>query len=103
MELNINSALSSHAALRCQQRGIRGNMIRTLLEWHDIDADVGSGCRALRVSDDVARKLQAVGSCAQNSERIRRLVVIWSDRSNQVVTAFHDNGGRQSRRYRNGR
>lgn len=92
-----DQALTRHAARRCQQRGVRKGVLRTFLEHHDLDRDVGGGCRVLRMSRSCAQaKNQVLG--VQMAARLSRLAVIVCDDTGQIVTAFHDTG--KTRRYR---
>lgn len=83
--------MTDHALRRCQQRGIPSSIVRTLLDHHDLDRDVGSGCRVLRVSRRQARgEGRKLGP--QVARRLESLAVIWSDVTGQVVTVFRDDG-----------
>lgn len=90
---------SRHATARCQQRGIKKNVLKVLLDHHDLDREVGGNCRVLRMSRKKARREgQRFGP--QISAQLERLAVILSDTTGQVVTVFHDTG--KSSRYRAG-
>ena len=97
MNQTVMHRMSRHATTRCQQRGITQELLRTLLQHHDLDRDVGGNCRVLRMS---RRRAQAesrrIGT--QITARLERLAVIWSDTTDEVVTVFHDTS--RSRRYR---
>ena len=74
-------------------------MLRNFLAHHDLDRDVGGGCRVLRMSRARAETVtKALG--AQVASRLSRLAVIVADDTGQIVTAFHDTG--RTRRYRAG-
>ncbi len=89
--------LSGHAQRRCQQRGIRQQVLRTLLDYYDLERDVGGNCRVLRMSREQARA-KSVSFGPQMACRLERMAVIVSDVSGQIVTVMHDTG--KSRRYR---
>lgn len=95
-----NLPLTMHAVSRCNSRGIRHNMIRKVIENHDVDVVIGGDCRALRISRRGIHDLRAIGESSQSLEHLLGLVVIWSDRTARVVTAFRDQDRTISRRYR---
>jgi hypothetical protein len=91
--------LSDHARQRCQQRGIQQSAIALVMALHDVDQLVGDDCRALRVS---RRALVEAGSAALHRQVLERLcdvVIVWSDRHSQVVTAFKGGDSARMRRY----
>ena len=45
-------ALSSHAAMRTQQRGVPHRLIDALMSYADFEAPVGGGCTVLRMTRD---------------------------------------------------
>ena len=92
-----DEGLTRHAARRCQQRGIRRNTLRVFLDHHDLDREVGGGCRVLRMSRACARAVADVMG-KQTAAKMARLAVIVCDDTGQIVTAFHDTG--ETRRYR---
>lgn len=92
--------MSRHALQRSQQRGIPLQMIEAVLESHDLDFEVGDDCRVLRVSRAAAAAISTKRTGRQVTEKLAGLAVIWSDRTNQVVTVVHDKGQRSARRYR---
>ena len=91
--------LSVHAARRCQQRGISQDEIERVIAQHDIDHEIGGDCRALRISRAAMRAGKIDCGAIQHRERLTNLIVVWSDRSSQVVTAFHGHNRRVMRRY----
>jgi len=100
MTPNSRPQLSFHGETRCQQRGIPMALIDALLTHHDVDREIGDGCRALRLSRRFALSRDLDSIDRQDVDRLARLTVIWSDTRNQVVTAFQDPGGSIARRYR---
>lgn len=94
--------MSRHARQRSQQRGVPFSLIEAILDHCDRDSYIGDNCRVMRVSRAAARSLSRSGGDRQLAERLPNLVLVWSDRNNQVVTVIHDNGNSASRRYRVG-
>ncbi|MDR6266589.1 hypothetical protein [Roseobacter sp. N2S] len=92
--------ISHHAARRFEQRGIPTMLIEQIVARHDQDHEIGDDCRALRLSCDAIVELAVEQGSAQLAERLTNLTVIWSDRNNQVVTAFRNGRAQKSRRYR---
>lgn len=89
--------MSRHAQRRCQQRGVKLQVLEILLEHHDLDREVGGNCRVLRMSRDRARaEGRRLGP--QISGQLERLAVIMSEETGEIVTVFHDTG--KSRRFR---
>ena len=86
-----NDEITRHADRRCQQRGVPRRLLQALLDHHDLDRDVGSGCRILRVSRRRARS-EAATLGPQIARRLEGLAIIWSDDQAQVVTVFRDAG-----------
>lgn len=95
-----NTQLSHHAAHRCEQRGIPAMLVEQIINRHDQDHEIGDDCRALRLSRDAIVELSVEQGSPQLSERLVNLTVIWSDRNNQVVTAFRNGQAQKSHRYR---
>lgn len=91
--------MSHHATQRSQQRGIPMRLIEAVLDHCDHDVLIGDDCRALRVSRSAARAVARAGENRQVAERLPGLVVVWSDRTGQIVTVLHDNGQNAARRY----
>lgn len=91
--------LSAHALKRCSTRGIRQEMIVKVFDSFDRDVAIGDDCCALSLSGSALAELQKAGMAADEIEGLRRLVVVWSDSSARVVTAFRADRGRQTHRY----
>lgn len=96
---DIGRPVSRHAVDRCNSRGIRWAMIAQVFDHHDRDVAVGGACRALSLSASALLGLQRSGTPVHEVESLRRLVIVWSDRSAQVVTAFRARKGRAAGRY----
>lgn len=73
--------LSHHASARCQQRGIRHNLLREMLFHADLEYHVGHNCRMMRVS-------RAHATRERLDHRLSRYVVIVSDDSQRIVTVY---------------
>lgn len=94
--------LTRHAVKRAQQRGIRPQVIDYVVAEADIDLHAGDGCRSYRISTRKVAVLMEAGAPAAGLDRANRVVVVWSERSGEVVTVMHDHGhsGRRYRRQR---
>lgn len=99
MDAKEIDVLSHHAQKRCRTRGIRMPMIAKIIDHFDRDVALGGSCHALSLSPAALTGLQRSGMAADEVERLRRLVVVWSDRSGRIVTAFRADNGRRGRRY----
>ncbi len=95
--MGFHNRISEHAQKRCQQRGVSQSVVDTLLKYHDVEFDIGDDCRLLKVSR-LAANDQAIDR--QTAERLPGLAIIWSDRTNRVVTVMHVSDGRTGRRFR---
>lgn len=93
-------ALSKHAAIRANQRGITHQMIEDLLAHADVEAPVGGGCTVLRVSKERLRDRTLRAQVATRPEKLGSLALVWSDETAEVVTLLVDHGGAKGRRYR---
>ncbi len=91
--------LTRHAMMRSQQRGIRPQVIDYVVAEADIDLHAGDGCHSYRISHQKMALLLKAGAPAAKLDRAKRVVVIWSERSGEVLTVLHDHG-RCGRRYR---
>lgn len=98
--MGLTNNMSRHALQRSQQRGVPLQMIAAVLERHDLDFEIGDDCRVLRVSRSAAAAIPTSRTSRQITEKLAELAIIWSDRTNQVVTVLHDDGQRSARRYR---
>lgn len=93
-------ALSKHAAIRANQRGITHKMLEDLLACADVEAPVGGGCSVLRVSRERLRDRTLKAQVATRPEKLASLAVVWSDETGEVVTLLVDHGRPRGRRYR---
>lgn len=96
----MTTALSAHAAIRAQQRGVPLGLIDTIVEHHDIDWSVGDDCRVLRLSAAATASAEVRRLAGQHVDRLCRLAVVWSDRKGQVVTVLRPGKRASGRRYR---
>lgn len=95
----LTNALSNHAKIRANQRGIYHEMMDALLRHGDHEVSVGDGCYALQLSKRQLRdpKLKArIGSCF---DRLAGLVLICCSGTGEIVTVMRDCGS-AARRYR---
>lgn len=93
-------ALTRHAAVRANQRGVPHHLIDALFANADVDAPIGGGCRLLRVSRERLRDRAVRRALGAEADRMARLAVIWSDEAGAVVSVLHHFDGRRGRRYR---
>ena len=80
--------LSSHAERRCQNRGVRHDLVAAILQHADVDtvmahagasaSAIGDDCRLLRVHRRTADALAL-------DDRLARYAVIWSDTNARIV------------------
>lgn len=92
-----NTPMSKHATMRCQQRGVRKDLVQTVLDLHDVDLPARGNCRILRISRDQLRSGKD-GFTPQQSKQLEKLCIVWSDSTNSIVTVMHDFGS--NRHYR---
>jgi len=90
-------ALTEHAEVRCQQRGVTRALLRTVLEQADKWVAVGNGVQAGRVSRRRAGKLCGKQIPPQIAERVPKIRVL--AKGNTIITVMHDRGKR-GRHYR---
>ncbi len=80
--------MSRHADIRCQQRGVRSDVLTALLMWTDIDIGAGKGRSHRRVSRDEADKLLRAGLISPTVHgRLRRMDFIQAP-NGDVVTVL---------------
>jgi len=91
--------LTRHAQVRCQQRGIPYEVLRTILEHGDQVQRVKGGAVARSVSLRGQSRLVRQGLHAQTVERTKNVYAVTSE--GRVLTAFHGSG-RRARTYRKG-
>jgi hypothetical protein len=95
-------ALSLHASIRAQQRGVPHHLIDALVTWADVEVPVGGGCVAFSLSK---RQMSDRGLRAKLGAELDRLagVALVTDDTGAVVTVLYDRGGAGGRRYRRAR
>jgi hypothetical protein len=93
-------ALTRHASVRANQRGVTNSMLETLIAHADIEAAVGGGCTVLRLSRQSLRDGELRVSLGPSLDRLGSLAVILANDTGEVVTVMRDHGGRNGRRYR---
>lgn len=94
-------AMSDHAQMRSQQRGIRAAVIGLILEEHDASISCGDKCRSIYVTRVRLRELREVGISPQIIDRADGVTLVIHEESRMVVTALHQSG-RAGRHYRRG-
>lgn len=93
-------ALTRHATIRAQQRGVPYEVLDALILHADMEAPVGSGCTVLRFSRERLRDRDLRASLGATADRLGSLAVVLCDDTGDVVTVLHDHGGAEGRRYR---
>jgi hypothetical protein len=96
-------ALTEHATLRTQQRGVPHRLIDALMIYADFEASVGGGCTVLRMTRDRLNDPDLAQCLGSELERLRGLSVVWSERTGEIVTVLRPRRGPAGRRYRGGR
>src|SRR4051812_43974142 len=81
--------LSKHARLRCQQRGIEGDLVFLIRTFGEREYDGKGGVRFLMTAASIARLERSLG----HSKRVARLegtyVVLDAETESTVITASH--------------
>jgi hypothetical protein len=96
MTLNSQFApFSKHAQKRCQQRGIRPALIRTIIENADVDVPAGSCASILSVSRRKGKRLNL-------GDQVGRLGVVLSE-DGTIITIAHIFDNRRGKSWRRGR
>ena len=95
-------ALSNHAVVRTQQRGVPHHLINALMCYADFEAPVGGGCTVLRMTRDRLADPDLAEDLGAARERLRGLSIVWSERTGEVVTVLRPRRGSAGRRYRRG-
>lgn len=90
--------LSDHACRRAQQRGVRTDVLRLLLEHADLHLHAGNGCMTLRISERQVRALIAEGRDRTTVARARSLAAVVH--GGTVVTVFHQASSRRPNGHR---
>jgi hypothetical protein len=65
--------LSTHAAMRTQQRGVPHRLIDALMNYADFEAPVGGGCTVLRMTRDRLDDADLADRLGAERERLRGL------------------------------
>jgi hypothetical protein len=95
-------ALTEHATLRTQQRGVPHHLIDALISYADFEAPVGGGCTVLRMTRDRLYEPDLAERLGADRERLRGLSIVWSERTGEIVTGLRPRRGPAGRRYRRG-
>jgi anti-sigma factor RsiW len=88
-------ALTRHARQRCQQRGVRASLLRSVLENADVENPAHNGAVLVSVSKDRAEKLNI-------DDRLSHLGVVLAN-DGAVITVAHISGNRRGKAWRRGR
>lgn len=93
-------ALSRHADVRANQRGVTYEMLDALIAFADFEVPVRGGCTVLRLSRERLDDRELRATLGPLADRLRFLAIVVADDSGSVVTVLHDHGRSQGRRYR---
>jgi hypothetical protein len=93
-------ALTRHATIRAQQRGVTHDVLDALIRHADVESPVGRNCTVLRFSRQRLMDRDLRASLGATVERLASLAVVLSDSTGDIVTVLHDHGGAAGRRYR---
>jgi hypothetical protein len=93
-------AMTRHASIRANQRGVTHDMLDALIAYADFEASVGGGCTVLRLSRDRLEDRDLRASLGSSADRLASLAVVLADDTGQIVTVLHDHGSAEGRRYR---
>lgn len=91
--------LSKHAVGRCNQRGVRDDIIALIAANADREVHCGGGCVSLEIGQTGLAELR--WRYGKLVDRARGLVVVVNDEG-KVVTVLHARNQRAARRYRRG-
>lgn len=92
--------LTSHAAVRANQRGVPHGLIEQLLAHADTETRVGGGCVALSVSRRRLSDRDVRRSVGPDLDRLRNLAVVCNASDGSIVTLLHEHGSRARRYHR---
>lgn len=92
--------LTRHADLRAKQRGVTHATLEALIAYADVEAPVGSGCTAIRLSRGRLQDRELRSNLGPLADRLRSLSAIVANNSGDVVTVIRDHGRAAGRRYR---
>ena len=92
---------TKHGLARAQQRGIKPDLIETLLGWGD-EVPVGGGAVSIALGSTGAEELLAEGVLPARVDRLRDLAVVVSRDGDIVTCMVLRKSGRGKRRYRHG-
>lgn len=85
---NILQLASAHAVARCQQRGIKSEVIEFVLNEADLVKTCKQGAHSMLISKRKLRHLVRKGACSAGlAEKAEGVVLI--DSGEIIITAFH--------------
>ena len=85
---NITQSASTHAVTRCQQRGIKSQIIELVLKEADLIKACKRGASSMLISKRRLRHLVRNGACSPSlAEKAKGVVLI--DSGETIITAFH--------------
>lgn len=92
--------LTTHAAVRANQRGVPHGLITDLLAYADLETPVGGGRVALSVSRRRLADRDVRRSAGRNVDRLRNLAVVCDAFDGSIITVLHQQGQRGRRYHR---
>ena len=81
-------ALSAHAAVRAQQRGVKLRTLKFVLEFADLERPAGNGCISIWFSESRLAALRNTSAYRKLANRSENLAVILNRDCNTVVTVL---------------
>jgi hypothetical protein len=99
-KINSETKFTKHATIRIQQRGVSYEVIGVILDYADLDNDIGSGCYSIWISKRRLRDRALRSKLGSALDRAAGITLVISGDSGEVVTVMHDHGGKRGRRYR---
>ena len=94
--------MTNHARARCQQRGVKSEIVSLIVECADRRRHVGGGCLSLSLTPDRVEGLRRKGLISSTiADRLARMAVVVDAATRTVITVIVGRG-RRMKRYRSG-
>ena len=85
-------AMSYHARIRSQQRGIRAAIIELILGEHDVSVSCGDQCRSISITRRRLIGLCEAGLSPQLVDKADGVTLVINEWKGRVVTVLHQSG-----------
>ncbi len=92
--------LTDHAVRRTQQRGIKAETLKFVIQNSDLLLHAGEGTLSMRISNRQIVKLGEEGIKPSMLERAKNIVIIFDPSNTMVVSILLDHGSKSGRSYR---